>query len=90
MRSSAVIMIFGSSKSKIELLELQVNVAQEAYRQAEVNYRTGAITNLELLIQFDKRHECQTATGTGEDQLHDHLLPVDGGCGEEAMLLVKY
>lgn len=49
MRSSAVIMDIWSSKSKIELLELQVNVAQEAYRQAEVNYRTGAITNLELL-----------------------------------------
>lgn len=38
-----------SSKSKIELLTLQVQVAQKAYRQAEVNYRTGAITNLELL-----------------------------------------
>lgn len=38
-----------SSKSKIELLSLQVQVAQKAYRQAEVNYRTGAITNLELL-----------------------------------------
>lgn len=38
-----------SSKSKIELLTLQVQVAQKAYHQAEVNYRTGAITNLELL-----------------------------------------
>lgn len=38
-----------SSKSKIELLALQVQVAQKAYHQAEVNYRTGAITNLELL-----------------------------------------
>lgn len=38
-----------SSKSKIELLTLQVQVAQKAYHQAEVNYRTGTITNLELL-----------------------------------------
>ena len=38
-----------ASDSKIRLLMLQVQVAIEAYRQAEVNYRAGAITNLELL-----------------------------------------
>ena len=38
-----------SSRTKIELLALQVKVAEETYRQAEVNYREGAITNLELL-----------------------------------------
>ena len=38
-----------ASNSKIRLLILQVQVAIEAYRQAEVNYRAGAITNLELL-----------------------------------------
>lgn len=38
-----------SGYAKIENLQLQVEMAREAYRQAEANYKAGSITNLEYL-----------------------------------------
>lgn len=38
-----------SGFAKIENLQMQVEMAREAYRQAEANYKAGSITNLEYL-----------------------------------------
>lgn len=38
-----------SDYTQIEQLERQVTLAGKAYEQAKVNYKAGAITNLELL-----------------------------------------
>ena len=38
-----------SNFEKTEQLTFQVGLAEEAYRQAKINYAAGAITNLELL-----------------------------------------
>ena len=38
-----------ASLSRMELARLQIQVAREAFLQAETNYIAGAITNLELL-----------------------------------------
>ena len=38
-----------SAWARIDQLKIQQEVAQKAYEQANVNYSSGAITNLELL-----------------------------------------
>lgn len=38
-----------SGYAKIENLQMQVDMAREAYRQSDANYRAGSITNLEYL-----------------------------------------
>lgn len=79
-----------SSKLKIELLELQVNVAQEAYRQAEVNYRTGAITNLELLTSSTNVTNAKLQLEQEKINYTITYYRLMVAVGEEAMLLVKY